>query len=57
MDTVSYGCLKWKKWTQKSRFRGQEMGLTVDEIHFYDALVNNESVIRELTDKTFKKIA
>lgn len=37
--------------------RGEELGLTEDEIRFYDALANNESAIRELTDETLKKIA
>ncbi|WP_322038530.1 type I restriction endonuclease subunit R [Burkholderia cenocepacia] len=37
--------------------RGEELGLTEDEIRFYDALANNESAVRELTDQTLKKIA
>ena len=37
--------------------RGEELGLSEDEIRFYDALVNNESAVRELTDETLKKIA
>jgi type I restriction enzyme R subunit len=37
--------------------RGDELGLTEDEIRFYDALANNESAVRELTDETLKKIA
>jgi type I restriction enzyme R subunit len=37
--------------------RGEELGLTEDEIRFYDALANNESAVRELTDETLKKIA
>lgn len=37
--------------------RGEELGLTDDEIRFYDALANNESAVRELTDETLKKIA
>lgn len=37
--------------------RGEELGLNEDEIRFYDALVNNESAVRELTDETLKKIA
>ena len=37
--------------------RGDELGLTEDEVRFYDALVNNESAVRELTDETLKKIA
>ncbi|MCK9261547.1 MAG: DUF3387 domain-containing protein, partial [Azoarcus sp.] len=37
--------------------RGEELGLTEDEILFYDALANNESAVRELNDETLKKIA
>lgn len=37
--------------------RGEEMGLSEDEIRFYDALATNESAVRELTDETLKKIA
>lgn len=37
--------------------RGEELGLSPDEILFYDALANNESAVRELTDETLKKIA
>ena len=37
--------------------RGKALGLTDDEVRFYDALANNESAVRELTDETLKKIA
>ena len=37
--------------------RGERLGLSEDEIRFYDALVDNESAVRELTDETLKKIA
>ncbi|HRP75047.1 MAG TPA: type I restriction endonuclease subunit R [Rhodocyclaceae bacterium] len=37
--------------------RGEELGLSEDEVRFYDALANNESAVRELTDDTLKKIA
>ena len=37
--------------------RGEQLGLTEDEVRFYDALTNNESAVRELTDETLKKIA
>jgi type I restriction enzyme R subunit len=33
------------------------LGLTEDEVRFYDALAHNESAVRELTDETLKKIA
>ena len=37
--------------------RGAVLGLTEDEIRFYDALADNESAVRELSDETMKKIA
>lgn len=37
--------------------RGEKLGLNEDEVRFYDALANNESAVRELTDETLKKIA
>jgi type I restriction enzyme R subunit len=37
--------------------RGEELGLTEDEILFYDTLVDNESAVRELSDEVLKKIA
>ena len=37
--------------------RGETLGLSEDELRFYDALAANESAVRELTDETLKKIA
>lgn len=37
--------------------RGEQLGLTEDEVKFYDALATNESAVRELTDETLKTIA
>lgn len=37
--------------------RGEELGLSEDEVRFYDALADNESAVRELGDETLKKIA
>lgn len=37
--------------------RGDQRGLSDDEVRFYDALANNESAVRDLTDETLKKIA
>lgn len=37
--------------------RGMQLGLTDDEVKFYDALATNESAVRDLTDETLKKIA
>ena len=33
------------------------LGLNEDEVRFYDALVDNESAVRELSDETLQKIA
>lgn len=45
-----------KKFREASE-RGEKLGLTQDEVRFYDALANNESAVRELADETLKKIA
>jgi type I restriction enzyme R subunit len=37
--------------------RGDGLGLTEDEIRFYDALADNESAVRELSDEILKRIA
>ena len=37
--------------------RGEALGLSEDEVKFYDALATNESAVRVLTDETLKKIA
>jgi len=37
--------------------RGEQLGLSDDEVRFYDALASNESAVRELTDETLKMIA
>ncbi len=37
--------------------RGEELGLTENEVLFYDALANNESAVRELSEEILKKIA
>lgn len=37
--------------------RGMELGLSPDEMAFYDALATNEVAVRELGDDTLKKIA
>ena len=37
--------------------RGDALGLSDDEIRFDDALADNESAVRELSDETLKKIA
>ncbi len=42
---------------REAQARGQELGLTDDELAFYDALAANESAVRELGDDTLKTIA
>jgi type I restriction enzyme, R subunit len=42
---------------REAALRGERLGLSEDEVRFYDALVHNESAVRELTDETLKKIA
>lgn len=37
--------------------RGEDLGLTDDEVAFYDALANNESAIQAMGDTKFKVIA
>lgn len=41
----------------KALQKGKELGLTEDEMAFYDALANNESAVRELGDEILKAIA
>lgn len=45
-----------KKFQQAAK-RGAELGLSSDELAFYDALATNEAAVRELGDATLKKIA
>ena len=42
---------------QKDKEREKELGLTDDDIRFYDALASNESAVRELSDEILKQIA
>lgn len=42
---------------QEAVIRGLELGLSPDEMAFYDALATNEAAVRELGDETLKKIA
>jgi type I restriction enzyme R subunit len=37
--------------------RGEDLGLSEDELRFYDALANNEAAVRMLGDETLRKIA
>jgi len=42
---------------QAAMKREEDLGLSPDEIAFYDALADNESAVRDLGDETLKKIA
>lgn len=42
---------------QAALAREEALGLTPDEVAFYDALANNESAVREMTDETLKALA
>jgi len=42
---------------QAALVREEALGLTPDEVAFYDALANNESAVREMTDATLKALA
>ena len=42
---------------REAALRGEALGLSEDEMRFYDALADNESAVRELTDDILKKIA
>lgn len=45
------------KQIRKARTRGEELGLTDDEVAFYDALEVNDSAVKVLGDETLKTIA
>ncbi|WP_341905100.1 type I restriction endonuclease subunit R [Polaromonas sp. YR568] len=49
--------IEMAKKFREAASRGEQLGLSEDEVRFYDALANNESAVRELTDETLKKIA
>ena len=49
--------VKMAKKFREAASRGEALGLTEDDVRFYDALANNESAVRELTYETLKKIA
>ena len=45
-----------KKFREAAK-RGESLGLSEDEVKFYEALIENESAVRELSDEILKKIA
>jgi HsdR family type I site-specific deoxyribonuclease len=51
------GLVDMAKKFRAAASRGDSLGLTDDEVKFYDALANNESAALELGDEILKKIA
>jgi type I restriction enzyme R subunit len=49
--------IKLAKEIREAKNRGQELGLTEDEVAFYDALETNDSAVAVLGEATLKKIA
>jgi type I restriction enzyme R subunit len=49
--------IKLAKEIRESNKRGDELGLTDDELAFYDALETNDSAVKILGDKVLKEIA
>ena len=49
--------IQMAKEFQKDWEKAEELGLSPDEIAFYDALANNASAARELGDEILRKIA
>jgi len=42
---------------KKAKSKGEELGLSDDEVAFYDAIATNESAVREMPDDTLKQIS
>jgi type I restriction enzyme, R subunit len=49
--------IRLAKEMQEARIRGEAMGLTDDEVAFYDALEVNDSAVKVLGDECLRKIA
>jgi type I restriction enzyme R subunit len=49
--------IKLAKEMREAQKRGENLGLSEDEIAFYDALAANDSAVKVLGDETLKKIA
>ena len=49
--------IKLAKEVREAERRGDELGLTEDELAFYDALETNDSAVAVLGDETLKRIA
>ncbi len=49
--------LELAKKIKEAKDKGKELGLNDEEVAFYDALCNNESAVREMSDKKLRKMA
>ena len=49
--------MRWRGRYVKSSERGEKLGLTDDELAFYDALETNDSAVQVLGDDTLRGIA
>lgn len=49
--------LELAKKIKNEREKGKDLGLTEEEVAFYDALANNESAVRELGDDTLRAMS
>jgi type I restriction enzyme R subunit len=49
--------IRLAKEIREAKHRGEQLGLTEDEVAFYDALETNDSAVAVLGDATLKKIA
>jgi len=55
--TIIAELIKLAKHMRESQGRGEKLGLSEDEIAFYDALEVNDSAVKVLGDETLKAIA
>ena len=49
--------MRWPRRCGRPSERGEELGLTDDEVAFYDALEVNDSAVKVLGDETLRLIA
>ena len=49
--------IAWRRRCERPTRRGEELGLTEDELAFYDALETNDSAVEVLGDETLRDIA
>lgn len=49
--------IEMAKKFHEAALHGERLGLTADEMAFYDALATNQAAVRELGDETLRKIA